>query len=158
MGICKQGTARILQGLKNGQTANCLCGDGGFPPFWPLIIHHDDLIVHRPFRCVAKVLGNLASAFVEVVTNLCVGKVGLNTSDGLFEVIGAIEGLPPVIDEISELTEIGIITEGPPSCVMYVDFGIFPVDQGFPGVSLLFLRCLGWSLGLRDVSVQAIVC
>jgi hypothetical protein len=89
------------------------------------------------------VLGNLASAFIKVVINLRLGIVGFNESDGLFEVFGAIKGLPRVIDEISELILIGIITEGPPSCGMYLYFRIFLVHRSFPGVSLLHIGFLG---------------
>ena len=45
-------------------------GDGGFSPFRHLSIHRVYLIVHCPSGGVAKVLGNLSSAFIEVVINL----------------------------------------------------------------------------------------
>jgi hypothetical protein len=83
--------------------------------------------------------------------------VGFDKSDGLFEVFGAIKGLPRVIDEISELIVIGIVTEGPPSRGMYLYFRIFLVHRSFPRVSLLRIGFLGRRMGLRDVSVEAIV-
>jgi len=46
------------------------CGDGSFSPFRQLDIHRVDLIVHGPSGGVGKVLGNLASTFVEVAINL----------------------------------------------------------------------------------------
>jgi hypothetical protein len=83
--------------------------------------------------------------------------VGFDKSDGLFEVFGAIKGLRRVIDEISELIVIGIVTEGPPSRGMYLDFRIFLVHRSFPGVRLLRIGFLGRRMGLRDASVEAIV-
>jgi len=132
-------------------------GDGGFSPFRQLVIHPVGLIVHRPSGGVGKVLGNFASAFVEVVINLWLWIVGFDGSDGLFEVFSAIEQLPQVIDEISELIVIGIVTESPPSDGMSLDSGIFLVHRGFPGFSLLLIALQGRRMGLRDESVEAIV-
>jgi len=83
--------------------------------------------------------------------------VGFDESEGLFEVFGAMERLPRVIDEIAELIEFGIITDAPPSRGMYLDFSILLVHQSFTGVSLLRIRFLDRRLGLRDVSLEAIV-
>jgi hypothetical protein len=100
------------------------CRGGDFSPFSQLDIHPVDLIAYRPLGGVGKVIGNLASTFVEVAINLYLGIVGFDESNGLFEVFGATKGLPRVIDEISELIVIGIITESPPRCGMYLDFRI----------------------------------
>jgi len=67
------------------------------------------------------------------------------------------KGLPRVIDGISELIVIGIVTEGPPSWGIYLDFSIFLVHRSFPGVCLLCIGFLGWRMGLQDTSVKAIV-
>jgi hypothetical protein len=83
--------------------------------------------------------------------------VGFDESDGLFEVFGTIKWLPRVIDAISELIVIGIVTESPPSHGMYFYFRMFFIHQRLPGVSLLRIRFLGWSIGLCDASVVAIV-
>ena len=77
--------------------------------------------------------------------------------DGLFEVFGALKGLPRVIDEISELIVIGIVTEGPPSRGMYLYFLIFLSHRSFPGVSLLGIGFWCRRMGLRDASLEAIV-
>jgi len=63
--------------------------------------------------------------------------VGFDESDGWCEVFGAIEWLPRVIDEISALIAIGIVTAGLPSCGMYLEFRIFLVHRSFPGASPL---------------------
>ena len=83
--------------------------------------------------------------------------MGFAESDSLFEFLGAIERLPWVIDEISELIVIGFVTEGPPSRGIYLDFRIFLGHQGFHWVSIPHMRFLGWRTGLRDASVEAIV-
>jgi len=93
------------------------CGVAGFSAFRQLVIDRVDFIVHRPFGGVRKVLRNLASTLVEVAINLRLRTVGFEESDGPFEVISAIKQLPRVIDEISELIVIGIVTGGPPSHV-----------------------------------------
>jgi hypothetical protein len=83
--------------------------------------------------------------------------VDFDKSDGLFEVFGAIKWLPWVIDEISELIVIGIVTKEPPSRGMYLYFRIFFVHQSFPGFSLLRIGFLGQTMWSRDSLAEAIV-
>jgi hypothetical protein len=83
--------------------------------------------------------------------------VGFDKSDCLFEIFGAMKGLPQVIDDISELIGIGIVTEGPPSCGIYLEFRNILVHRSFPRVSLLRIGFLGRRIGLRDTSAEAIV-
>ena len=77
-------------------------------------------------------LGNVASAFVEVAIDLRLGIVGFDESDGLFEVIGGMEMLARVVDEIPELIVIGIVTEGFPSHWVYLHLTIFLVHGSSP--------------------------
>jgi hypothetical protein len=83
--------------------------------------------------------------------------VGFDESDGLFEVFGAIKGLPRLIDEILELIVIGILTEGPTSRATYLYFQIFFIHQSVPGVCLLRIGFLGRRMGLWNMSVEAII-
>jgi hypothetical protein len=68
--LAKEVTHTFYQVLKREKPLTVWCGDGGFSPFLQLVIHHVDLILHRPSGGVGKVLGNLASTFVEVAINL----------------------------------------------------------------------------------------
>jgi len=133
------------------------CGDGGCSPFWQLVIHRIDLIVHHPSGAVGNVLGNLASAFVEVAINLWLGIAGFKESDGLCEIFGTVTGLPLVADEISELIVIRIVNEGCPSHGIYLDFKIFIMHWSFPRVSLLLISFLGRRIEVWEVLAEAIL-
>jgi len=131
------------------------CSDGDFSPFEQLVIHRLNLIVHCPSGGLGNVLRNLPYDLFEVAINLSLEILGLDESDSQLEVFGAIKDLPQGIDVLSELTVIGIASEGPPGHEMYLDFRIFIVHWRFPGVSLHHLRFLVRRLGLLDVFVAA---
>jgi len=100
------------------------------------------MIVHLPSGGVGKGLWNLASIFVEVAITMRLEIVHFHQSDGLLEAFGTLQGLPRVMDVISERIVIGIISKGPPSCGMYLNFQIFLTSRNFPGISLLRIKLL----------------
>jgi len=75
------------------------CPDGGVPPVRQLVVHLVDWIVNHLSGGVRTVLSNVASALIEVVTNLWLGILHFNESDGLFTVFGVIKRLPQAFDE-----------------------------------------------------------
>ena len=156
MGIGEGGTTHILLGLENIKTSNRLVWR------WRLLSipaaaypsHRFDSTLSIWWR--RKSVRHHASAFVEVAINLGLAIVLLYKYDGLFEIFSAMKRLPWVIDEILELIGIGIVTDGPPSHGMYLDFQIFFAHQFFPGVSLLCIRFQSRRMGWGDASVEAI--
>jgi len=133
------------------------CGDECCSPWWQLVIHPGDMIVHHPSAGVGIVVGILASTFIHEAIHSWLEIVGINKSDGLCEVFSTIPWLPEVIDEILELIVIGIVTDGPPSCGMHISIRSFHIHRGFPWVTLLRIGLLGWTLGSRDTSVGSII-
>jgi hypothetical protein len=83
--------------------------------------------------------------------------VGFDKSDGLFEVFGTITGLQLVIDEISDLIAIGIVTTGPSSHGMDLYLRIDLIHRSFHMVSLFRMEFLHRRLGSGDASVEATV-
>lgn len=81
--------------------------------------------------------------------------MGFNESDGLFRVSGGIEGLTEMIDEISELIVMGIVTKGPPGRKIYIDYRIFLVHWSFPGVSHLHVGFWGRRMGFLDPLLES---
>ena len=102
-------------------------------------------------------LGNFESSFVEVGINFSVGIVRFDESDGLFELFGALIGLPRVLDVILELMVFGSITKGRPSRGMYVEFRMSVIHRSIPHVSGLGIGFLGWRMGLWDALVEAMI-
>ena len=100
---------------------------------------------------------NLACAFVEVAFNLGLGRVGFGDSDALVEVFSARKGLPHILDAMSKLIVIRIVTEVVPGCKMYLDVRIFLSHQSFPWVSFLHVTFLRQRMGWQDVLIEAII-
>jgi hypothetical protein len=81
--------------------------------------------------------------------------VSFNEPQGLFEIFGAMKGLPRVVDKALEIIVVGIVSEGPAAGGVNLDFRVPLIDQAILQVSFFRVGFLGWRMRPWDTSVAA---